>query len=68
MPNGFFFGIAVNLIIQKLKNKHLGSFHLHSRYRGSPTSSVSTSTDSTTMIFSAIGIKVVLVEFPELAM
>ncbi len=37
-------------------------------YRGSPTSTVSTSTNSTSTIFSAIGIKLVLVEFLELAM
>ena len=37
-------------------------------YRGSPTSTVSTSTNSTGTIFSAIGIKFVLVEFLELAM
>jgi hypothetical protein len=38
------------------------------KYRGSPTSTVSTSTNSTCTIFSAIGIKFVLVEFLELAM
>ena len=39
------------------------------QYRGSPTSTVSTSTNSTNMIFGAIGnMKLVLVEFLELAM
>ena len=37
-------------------------------YRGSPISTVSTSTNSTSTIFSAIGIKLVLVEFLELPM
>ena len=36
---------------------------IYSMYRGSPTSTVSTSTNSTSAIFSAIGIKFVLVEF-----
>jgi hypothetical protein len=36
--------------------------------QGSPTSTVSTSKNSTSTIFSAIGIKFVLVEFLELAM
>jgi hypothetical protein len=38
------------------------------RYRGSPTSTVSNSTNSTCTIFSAIDIKFVQVEFLELAM
>ena len=38
------------------------------KYRGSPTSTVSTSTNSTSTIFSAIGIKLVLVEFLALPM
>ena len=37
-------------------------------YRGSPTSTVSTSTNSTSTFFCAIGMKLVLVEFLELAM
>ena len=41
---------------------------LANMYRGSPTSTVSTSMNSTSTIFSAIGIKLVLVEFLALPM
>ena len=50
----------------KFSKKHVNN--LIAKYRGSPTSTVSTSMNSTSTIFSAIGIKLVLVEFLELAM
>ena len=54
--------------LQYFHGKFNNSDLIFSVYRGSPTSTVSTSTNSTSTIFSAIGIKSVLVEFLDLAM
>ena len=57
------------LIWTKAAENYAGQYvQALSIYRGSPTSTVSTSTNSTCTIFGAIGIELVLVEFLELAM
>ena len=60
-----FFG---NFLTNSKKHFHSWLYTMHfcsleNSYRGSSTSSVSTSMNSTSTIFSAIGIKLVLVEF-----